>query len=88
LAAGLVAPFPIIATKREAWYLEYRPVREQDPALLAFRKWLRGEAEQQSQVEAEMIQWSIKAASKMARRSEARSRLPRFASHILRRGTP
>jgi LysR family transcriptional regulator, regulator of gene expression of beta-lactamase len=87
-AGRLVAPFSIIATKQEAWYLEYRPVREQDPALLAFRKWLRDEAEQQRQVEAEMIQRSIKAASKMARRSEVHSRPPRSASYSLRRGAP
>jgi LysR family transcriptional regulator, regulator of gene expression of beta-lactamase len=87
-AGRLVAPFPIIATKREAWYLEYRPVREQDPALLAFRKWLRDEAEQQRQVEADMIQRSITAASKMARRSEVHSRPPRSATRILRRGAP
>src|SRR6202030_2584391 len=41
LASGrLVAPFPIVATKHEAWYLEYRPGRAHDPALVAFRDWL------------------------------------------------
>jgi LysR family transcriptional regulator, regulator of gene expression of beta-lactamase len=87
-AGRLVAPFPIIASKQEAWYLEYRPVREQDPALLAFRLWLRDEAEQQRQVEAEMLQRSMKAASKMAGRSRVHRRLPRPASYIRRRGAP
>ena len=86
-AGRLVAPFPIIAIKQEAWYLEYRTVREQDPALLAFRKWLRDEADQQRQVEGELIQRSIKAASKMARRSKVHRRLPHSASHSVRRGT-
>lgn len=50
LAAGrLVAPFPMTGRKYEGWYLAYRPVREKDPALLAFRDWLRGEAELQRQ---------------------------------------
>lgn len=57
LAAGrLVAPFPIVATKREAWYLEYRPSRSDDPALAAFRAWLHEEAERQRQIEIESIQ--------------------------------
>ena len=51
LAAGrLITPFPIANRKYEGWYLAYRPMREKDPALLAFRKWLRGEAESQRQV--------------------------------------
>lgn len=51
LAAGrLVTPFPITARKYEDWYLAYRPIREKDPALLAFRNWLHGEAELQRQV--------------------------------------
>jgi LysR family glycine cleavage system transcriptional activator/LysR family transcriptional regulator of beta-lactamase len=83
-AGRLVAPFPIVATKREFWYLEYRPIREQDPALLAFRGWLREEAEQQRQVEAEMMQRSIKT----ARRSHVPCRLPRPGSYIRRRSTP
>lgn len=50
LAAGrLVAPFPIIDRKYESWYLAYRPIREKDPAQLAFRNWLHGEAELQRQ---------------------------------------
>jgi DNA-binding transcriptional LysR family regulator len=50
LASGrLVAPFPIAPRKYESWYLAYRPVRQHDPALLIFRDWLHGEAEQQRQ---------------------------------------
>jgi LysR family glycine cleavage system transcriptional activator/LysR family transcriptional regulator of beta-lactamase len=50
LAAGrLVSPFPITGRKYEDWYLAYRQVREQDPALLAFREWLHSEAELQRQ---------------------------------------
>jgi LysR family glycine cleavage system transcriptional activator/LysR family transcriptional regulator of beta-lactamase len=56
LASGrLVAPFPIVATKREAWYLEYRPVRADDQALLSFRNWLHDEAKRQRKIEAELI---------------------------------
>jgi LysR family transcriptional regulator, regulator of gene expression of beta-lactamase len=56
LATGrLVAPFPIVATKRETWYLEYRPGRADDPALVAFRGWLHGEAKRQRQMEAELV---------------------------------
>lgn len=59
LAAGrLVAPFPIVAHKREAWLLEYRPVRREDPALLAFRAWLHGEAERQREVDAVLLKES------------------------------
>src|SRR5258706_2726731 len=50
LAAGrLVAPFPIVRRKYESWYLAYRPVRKDDPALLIFRDWLHREAELQRQ---------------------------------------
>ncbi len=53
LAAGrLVAPFPIIAHTRETWFLEYRPTRREDPALVAFRDWLHGEAERERRGEA------------------------------------
>jgi LysR family transcriptional regulator, regulator of gene expression of beta-lactamase len=46
LTAGrLVAPFPIVDRKYQSWYLAYRPVRQEDPALLVFRDWLHGEAE-------------------------------------------
>jgi LysR family glycine cleavage system transcriptional activator/LysR family transcriptional regulator of beta-lactamase len=56
LAAGrLVAPFPIIAHTQGGWFLEYRPVRREDPALLAFRKWLHQEADCERQVEAELV---------------------------------
>jgi DNA-binding transcriptional LysR family regulator len=50
LAAGrLAAPFPIVRRKYESWYLAYRPVRQDDPALLMFRDWLRAEAQRQRQ---------------------------------------
>ena len=58
-AGRLVAPFPIVATKREAWYLEYRPSRADDPALIAFRDWLHGEVDRQRRVEAELIKRPI-----------------------------
>jgi DNA-binding transcriptional LysR family regulator len=51
LAAGrLVTPFPITAQKYEGWYLAYRPIRDKDSALGAFRNWLHGEAELQRQI--------------------------------------
>lgn len=51
LAAGrLATPFPIIDREYESWYLAYRPIREKDPALLAFRDWLHDEAQSQRQV--------------------------------------
>ncbi|MEH2507619.1 DNA-binding transcriptional LysR family regulator [Bradyrhizobium sp. AZCC 1578] len=37
----LVAPFAISVPKGQAWYLVYRPFRETDPGLIAFRDWLR-----------------------------------------------
>lgn len=37
----LVAPFSLSVPKGRAWYLVYRPFRETDPALAAFRGWLR-----------------------------------------------
>jgi LysR family glycine cleavage system transcriptional activator/LysR family transcriptional regulator of beta-lactamase len=50
LAAGrLVTPFPIVPRRYESWYLVYRAVRKDDPALNVFRDWLRGEAELQGQ---------------------------------------
>lgn len=53
LAAGrLVSPFPIIASKRENWLLEYRSIREKEPALIAFRDWLSDEARKQRHAEA------------------------------------
>jgi LysR family transcriptional regulator, regulator of gene expression of beta-lactamase len=65
LAAGrLVAPFPVVAHTGESWFLEYRPVRREDPALLAFRDWLLREAERQSRVEAELVARPIRPASR------------------------
>jgi LysR family glycine cleavage system transcriptional activator/LysR family transcriptional regulator of beta-lactamase len=50
LASGrLVAPFPIVRQRFESWYLAYRPIRQNDPALLLFRDWLHGEAKLQRQ---------------------------------------
>jgi LysR family glycine cleavage system transcriptional activator/LysR family transcriptional regulator of beta-lactamase len=49
IAGRLVAPFPIVRRKYESWYLAYRPIRQEDPALLVFRDWLHGEAEPQRQ---------------------------------------
>jgi LysR family glycine cleavage system transcriptional activator/LysR family transcriptional regulator of beta-lactamase len=52
LAAGrLVAPFPIVAHTVGGWLLEYRAIRKEDPALLAFRAWLHQEADLARQVE-------------------------------------
>jgi LysR family glycine cleavage system transcriptional activator/LysR family transcriptional regulator of beta-lactamase len=68
LAAGrLVAPFPIVAHKRETWFLEYRPIRREDPALLAFRDWLHGEAERQRQIETGLLNRSTRQASRKRR---------------------
>ena len=47
IAGRLVAPFPIVRRKYESWYLAYRPIRQQDPALSVFRDWLHSEAEPQ-----------------------------------------
>jgi len=72
LATGrLVAPFPIVARKRESWFLEYRPIRREDPALLAFRDWLHGEAERQRQVEAELQKRTAAPASRRQRRQRS-----------------
>jgi len=50
LATGrLVAPFPIVRRRFESWYLAYRPIRQNDPALIMFRDWLHREAELQRQ---------------------------------------
>jgi DNA-binding transcriptional LysR family regulator len=50
LASGrLVSPFPIVPRRFESWYLAYRPVRQNDPALVIFRDWLHHEAELQRQ---------------------------------------
>jgi LysR family glycine cleavage system transcriptional activator/LysR family transcriptional regulator of beta-lactamase len=50
VARRLVTPFPIVRRKYESWYLAYRPVRQDDPALLPFRDWLHTEAQLQRQV--------------------------------------
>jgi LysR family transcriptional regulator of beta-lactamase len=55
VAGRLVAPFPIIAYNDETWFFEYRPVRRDEPALLALRDWLHGEAEQLRKMEAELL---------------------------------
>ncbi len=65
----LVAPFPIIATKREGWYLEYRPFRAEDSALLAFRNWLHVEARRQREIEAGLIEKAAKSTTKAALRT-------------------
>jgi hypothetical protein len=44
--------------------LERRPVRREDPALLAFRDWLLSEAERQSRVEAELVARPARPASR------------------------
>ncbi|MDX6595789.1 MAG: LysR family transcriptional regulator, regulator of expression of beta-lactamase [Solirubrobacterales bacterium] len=49
IAGRLVAPFPMVPRKYESWYLAYRPIRQDDPALLVFRDWLHSEAEPQRQ---------------------------------------
>jgi LysR family transcriptional regulator, regulator of gene expression of beta-lactamase len=55
LSSRLVAPFPIAAQTSEAWFLQYRPIRQEEPALLAFRSWLHVEAERQRNVEAKVL---------------------------------
>jgi len=68
VASRLVAPFPIVAHKRETWFLEYRSVRREDPALLAFRDWLHGQAEGQRGAEGELLSRS----APQRRRSKSR----------------
>jgi LysR family glycine cleavage system transcriptional activator/LysR family transcriptional regulator of beta-lactamase len=58
VSGRLVAPFPIAAQTSEDWLLQYRPIRQEEPALLAFRIWLHGEAERQRQVEATLLEQS------------------------------
>ena len=55
LSGRLVAPFPIAAQTTEAWFLQYRPIRAEEPALQAFRSWLDAEAERQREVEAKLL---------------------------------
>jgi len=45
----LVAPFPIVRRRFESWYLAYRPIRQNDRALMLFRDWLHQVAELQRQ---------------------------------------
>jgi LysR family glycine cleavage system transcriptional activator/LysR family transcriptional regulator of beta-lactamase len=40
----LVAPFPLAVPKDRAWYIVYRPYRESDAGLIAFRGWMRAQA--------------------------------------------
>jgi LysR family transcriptional regulator, regulator of gene expression of beta-lactamase len=54
-AGRLVAPFPISASTSEAWFLQYRSIRESEPALLAFRNWLLAEAERQREIEDDLL---------------------------------
>jgi LysR family glycine cleavage system transcriptional activator/LysR family transcriptional regulator of beta-lactamase len=37
----LVAPFPLAVPKDRAWYIVYRPYRESDTGLIAFRTWMQ-----------------------------------------------
>lgn len=75
LSSGrLVAPFPVVATKREAWYLEYRPNRADDRALIAFREWLCGEANRQREIEVELIERPAKPATKPRQRHVRRAK--------------
>ena len=60
ISGRLVAPFPIIATKPEGWYFEYRPSRAEEPALLAFRRWLHDEAKRQREVEVGLMGRAVK----------------------------
>lgn len=58
-AGRLVAPFPIAAQTGEAWLFEYRPIRQEDPALLAFRTWLLAEAALQREIEAKVLKQPV-----------------------------
>lgn len=49
-ARRLVAPFGIPEQRYESWYLAFRPVRSQEPALAWFRGWLRNESARQMQL--------------------------------------
>jgi LysR family transcriptional regulator of beta-lactamase len=82
LATGrLVAPFPIVARKRETWFIEYRPMRRDDPALLSFRDWLHSEAERQRRVETEFL---IRSASTKAEVEPAAMKRLTFPSSFRR----
>lgn len=43
VAGRLVAPFARTVPSSKSWYLLWRPVRRDDPALIAFRDWLRAQ---------------------------------------------
>ena len=58
ISGRLVSPFPIAAQTSETWFLQYRPNRQEEPALLAFRTWLHGEAKRQRQIEAKLLKQS------------------------------
>ena len=46
IASGrLVAPFKLAVPKGQAWYLVYRPFRQDEAALVAFRDWLMANVE-------------------------------------------
>lgn len=49
-ARRLIAPFGIPAARYESWYLAYRPVQAQEPALAWFRDWLHRESARQMQL--------------------------------------
>ena len=71
LSAGrLVAPFAIVATTPETWFLEYRPNRKEDPALLAFREWLGSEIACQREAETKVL--NRPAATESAKRRRTR----------------
>ena len=55
MAERLVAPFPIVAVKRENWLLEYRPTRQEEPGAIRFRDWVRAEAKQQREAEIALL---------------------------------
>lgn len=49
-ARHLVAPFGIPQQRYESWYLAFRAIRSQEPALAWFRDWLRDESARQIQL--------------------------------------
>ena len=76
LAAGrLIAPFPIVARTPESWFLEYRPNRKEDLALIAFREWLRCEIARQLEAETKVL--NRQAATESAKKRRTRSSMNR-----------
>jgi LysR family transcriptional regulator, regulator of gene expression of beta-lactamase len=72
LAAGsLIAPFPIVATTLETWFLQYRPNRKEDPALLAFREWLGSEIASQREAEIKLLNRRAETESTKTRRTRS-----------------